>query len=156
MTADSPRPEVASMPRVVHFEFGADDPERAARFWGEAFGWEIDRWPGGEYWLAKTGEGAPGIDGAIIPRGSLDPAPGALLTVLVDSVEEAVAKVQQAGGTLLGDKHEIPGVGWFAHCRDTEGSVFSVMQATEGAAPAEGSSSAEGAAGGAAPPGATA
>ena len=29
------------MPRPVHFEFAVDDPDRAARFWSEAFGWAI-------------------------------------------------------------------------------------------------------------------
>ncbi|MCU1255117.1 MAG: hypothetical protein JWM83_1416 [Candidatus Angelobacter sp.] len=28
------------MPRVIHFEFAADNPERAAKFYREVFGWE--------------------------------------------------------------------------------------------------------------------
>jgi predicted enzyme related to lactoylglutathione lyase len=33
------------------------------------FGWKIQAWGGpGPYWLVTTGEGEPGIDGAIAPR----------------------------------------------------------------------------------------
>src|SRR5262245_17526251 len=38
---------------VVHFEIPADQPERAAKFYRELFGWEISRWEG----PAGTGEG---------------------------------------------------------------------------------------------------
>src|SRR2546425_10217911 len=46
---------------VVHFEIPADDPERAAKFYRELFGWEISRWEGSagggagaEYWMGRT------------------------------------------------------------------------------------------------------
>lgn len=120
------------MPRVVHFEFAAEEPERAATFWREAFGWTIQNWPGGrEYWLATTGEGEPGIDGAIMPRGGFDPHPGALVTVQVDSVDDTIERIANAGGAILAAKREIPGVGWFVHCRDTEGTLFSVLEPSE-------------------------
>src|SRR2546428_8846464 len=45
---------------VVHFEIPANEPERAAKFYRELFGWEISRWggaPGGgeaaEYWMVR-------------------------------------------------------------------------------------------------------
>ncbi|MBA3318363.1 MAG: VOC family protein, partial [Gemmatimonadales bacterium] len=31
---------------IVHFEIPADDPERAAKFYRELFGWQIDRYAG--------------------------------------------------------------------------------------------------------------
>ncbi|MGZ7136310.1 MAG: VOC family protein, partial [Methanobacterium sp.] len=34
------------MPRVVHFEIPADDPERAIEFYKNVFGWKIDKWEG--------------------------------------------------------------------------------------------------------------
>src|SRR5947199_4510 len=33
---------------VVHFEIPANEPERAAKFYRELFGWEISRWGGAE------------------------------------------------------------------------------------------------------------
>ncbi|HEV2494165.1 MAG TPA: VOC family protein [Terriglobia bacterium] len=34
------------MPRVIHFEINADQPERAAKFYTAVFGWEIKKWEG--------------------------------------------------------------------------------------------------------------
>lgn len=34
------------MSRVIHFEIHADDPGRAAGFYGEVFGWEVQKWDG--------------------------------------------------------------------------------------------------------------
>ena len=55
------------MNRVIHFEFGAVDPERAARFYREVFGWNIQKWGEQPYWLVTTGaKSEPGIDGGIM------------------------------------------------------------------------------------------
>jgi predicted enzyme related to lactoylglutathione lyase len=123
------------MARVVHFEFGADDPERAARFWREAFGWSTERWEGGtqEYWLLRTGDGEPGIDGGIFRRSDF-PAPATTVCTLdVPDSEAAVAAVESAGGSVLMPRMAIPGVGWLAYCRDTEGCIFGLLQADESA-----------------------
>ena len=59
------------MDRVVHFELAAEDPERAAEFYRQAFGWVIKKWEGPtEYWLVTTGaEGEAGINGGTTFRG---------------------------------------------------------------------------------------
>ena len=45
------------MPRVVHFEITAEDPDRAAGFYSQVFGWELTKWEGPmEYWLITTGK----------------------------------------------------------------------------------------------------
>ena len=115
------------MPRVIHFELPADEPERAVRFYETAFGWRISKWDGPmDYWLVMTGdEDSPGIDGAISPREE-----GATVTYVIDvpSADEYVAKVVAAGGTVVVPKHEVPGVGFLAYCTDTEGNVFGIMQ----------------------------
>ena len=115
------------MPRVIHFEINADNPERAVKFYSKVFGWKIEKWPGGpDYWLAGTGaEGEPGINGAILPRtGKLT----TVNTISVASVDEAVKDIERAGGKMLQPKMPIPGIGYFAYCQDTEGNVFGVMQ----------------------------
>jgi predicted enzyme related to lactoylglutathione lyase len=56
------------MPRVIHFEINADQPERAVKFYSEVFGWKIQKWEGPmDYWLVYTGEGL-GIDGGLTKR----------------------------------------------------------------------------------------
>jgi len=32
------------MPRVIHFEIVADNPERAMKFYEKVFGWEFNKW----------------------------------------------------------------------------------------------------------------
>jgi predicted enzyme related to lactoylglutathione lyase len=116
------------MPRVVHFELAADDPERAVQFYQNVFGWQIQKWSGPQdYWLATTGaQGTPGIDGAIMRR---DPGmPAVVNTLDVESVDDAVAKITAAGGTVVAPKMTIPGVGYVAYCQDTEGNTFGIMQ----------------------------
>ena len=116
------------MPRVIHFELTADDPERATQFYSKVFGWQIQKWDGQQdYWLITTGEaGTPGIDCAIMRRGDFS-AP-VINTIDVPSVDEFVAKVTANGGSVVAPKMPIPGIGYFAYCKDTEGNMFGVMQ----------------------------
>ena len=110
------------MPRVVHFEIPADNPDRACAFYRDVFAWQVQTWPGPvQYYLARTGaEGEPGIDGAIMPRPAA--GQGQRCTIGVDSVDDYLEKVRQAGGTVLGEKMAIPGMGWVAFFSDSEGN----------------------------------
>jgi len=122
------------MPRVIHFELTADDPERATQFYSKVFGWQIQKWEGPQdYWLITTGEvGTPGIDGAMMRRGDFS-AP-VVNTIDVPSVDEFVAKITANGGSVVAPKMPIPGIGYFAYCKDTEGNMFGVMQSDPSAA----------------------
>jgi predicted enzyme related to lactoylglutathione lyase len=116
------------MPRVVHFDIAADEPERAIRFYESVFGWEIQKWEGPfDYWLIMTGpEDEPGIDGGLGKRDR--PDEHTTNTIGVDSVDDYVAKVQESGGLVTMPKSAVPGVGYLAICADTEGNVFSLME----------------------------
>jgi predicted enzyme related to lactoylglutathione lyase len=46
----------------------------------------------------------------------------------VTSLDETLANIVAAGGKALGPKGAIPGVGYHAYCRDTEGNVFGILQ----------------------------
>ncbi len=119
------------MPRVVHFEIGVDDPKRALKFYTDVFGWKVNQWqtPQGpmDYWLVMTGEAPePGIDGALMPRSNY-PQP-VVNTISVPSVDDFAAKIQAAGGQVVQPKMPIPGIGWLATCKDTEGNTFGIME----------------------------
>ena len=116
------------MPRVIHFELSADDPERASRFYSEVFGWTIQKWDGPQdYWLITTGDAAqPGIDGAIMRRD--ETATATTNTIDVPSVDDFVARIVEGGGTVVAPKMPVPGIGYFAYCKDTEGNTFGIMQ----------------------------
>jgi len=115
------------MPRVVHFEIGAEEPERAVKFYQDVFDWRVDKWEGpADYWLVMTGKDEePGIDGAIMDR---NPAQSVINTVDVPSVDDFTKKVTDAGGKIVQPKIAVPDIGWFAYCADTEGNVFGIME----------------------------
>jgi len=56
--------------------------------------------------------------------------PGHIVTnyVTVASVNAAVSKVEKLGGKVCVAKTEVPQMGWFAVCRDTEDNVFAVWE----------------------------
>ena len=116
------------MSRVIHFEIPAAEPERAAAFYKQVFGWSIEKWPGPmEYWMVTTGaDGAPGINGGLLKKQA--PTTATTNTIGVDSVEKAIAAVKSAGGKLVMPKTPIPTIGYFAYLEDTEGNLFGVMQ----------------------------
>ena len=115
------------MPRVVHFEISADDPQRAIDFYQNVFGWSISKWDGPvDYWLVMTGKDEPGIDGAIQRRD--DPSAHVTYVIDVPSVDEFTSKVLASGGEIAVPKMAVPGVGYTAYFRDTEGNVFGIIQ----------------------------
>lgn len=118
------------MPRVIHFELPAEDPARAAKFYADVFGWTFNKWDGpDEYLLALTGDDSePGINGGIMRHSPEFAAKTPVNTIDVPSVDAFTAKIEAAGGAVVMPKTEVPGVGYLAYCRDTEGIVFGIMQ----------------------------
>jgi uncharacterized protein len=126
------------MSRVVHFEIHADDPDRAIKFYQSLFGWEFAKWAGPmDYWLIKTGaDGQPGINGGLVRRrGTIDGTAviAYVCTIDVKSVDELLTAIPAKGGSIALPKMPIPGVGWLAYGKDTEGNIFGFMQADKGA-----------------------
>lgn len=115
------------MPRPIHFEIPADDPQRAIAFYTLTFGWSAQQFEGMEYWLVTTGEtDEPGIDGGIARR--RDPQETPVLVLGVDSVRDAAARIETAGGRVTAPRMAIPGVGWVAYAVDTEGNPLGVFR----------------------------
>ncbi|HVO99903.1 MAG TPA: VOC family protein [Bryobacteraceae bacterium] len=114
------------MARITHFEIPANDPEKLTAFYASVFGWTFQKWGDQEYWLARTGEGGPGIDGAVMRR--RHPEQPLVNSLTVASVDDAVAAVLANGGSMALPKMAVPGVGWLAYCKDPEGTVFGMMQ----------------------------
>lgn len=116
------------MPRFVHFEIPANDPDKVAAFYRTIFDWEIAKWDGPvDYWPVTTGDkGTPGIDGALYKP--TDGMSGTINTVEVDNIDTYLEKITQAGGSVTTPKHAIPTVGYVAYAADVEGNVFGLWQ----------------------------
>lgn len=121
------------MPRVVHFEIHVDDPDRAGKFYREVFDWRFQKWEGPvEYWLITTGDSTePGIDGGMMRR--RDPQGNVYNTIAVNNIDASISSIEKHGGTIVVAKMPIPGVGWLAYFKDTEGNIGGVMQADSNA-----------------------
>ncbi len=116
------------MPRVVHFEIPAEDPDRAVKFYSEVFNWKIEKWAGPvDYWLATTGsDNEPGINGAIMKRQNQQAT--VTNTIEIPSVDDFLNNIVANGGKIIAPKMPVPGVGYAAYFSDTEGNVFGLMQ----------------------------
>ena len=115
------------MSKIVHFEIPAENPERAVEFYEKVFGWKIEKWDGAiNYWLVTAGEDEePGINGAIHGNENFR---AVVNTIAMDSVDEILEKVVQAGGKVLIPKGAVAGLGYVAFAEDTEGNAFGMLQ----------------------------
>ncbi len=120
------------MPKVVHFEIPADDPQRASAFYHDALGWEIARFGGEPYWLVRAGgDDEPGANGALVARGDLHRSP--VVIAGVEDIDGVLARVEACGGKVAQGKLPVPGVGWSAYVLDPEGNTIGLFQQDTGA-----------------------
>ena len=119
---------------ATHFEIYAEDPAKLVGFYGALFSWTIEKAPGIDYWRIQTGSGGNGYSGGLTYR----PIPGPrswVHYVTVEALDEAVARVQQLGGSVVRAKTAVPKVGWYAVMADPEGNIFAVWQPDRNAMP---------------------
>jgi predicted enzyme related to lactoylglutathione lyase len=122
------------MDKVVHFEVPVDNVARAREFYGSIFGWELQDMPDMDYTIVRTTPvdeqqmpKDPGaINGGMMQRSPDTPAP--LITINVDSIDDALKKVGAGGGSVVRSKQEIPGMGAFAYFKDTEGNTLGLWE----------------------------
>ena len=126
------------MPTIVHFEIPADDVERSKKFYGDLFGWKIEKWPGStvddkEYWMiTTTGEkGNKALGGGMMKRQMSQHQNTNFIDV--ETVDEYSSKVQQLGGKVVVSKMSVPGMGYLAYCIDTENNSFGIWETNESA-----------------------
>ncbi|WP_026212696.1 VOC family protein [Longispora albida] len=120
--------------KIVHFEIPADDLDRAKSFYTEAFGWTLTDYPGLDY----TGVTTTPVDDSMMPTepGAINggmtsrsaPVTSVTITVGVDDIDEALAKVKQAGGTVVQTKQAVADMGFTGYFTDTEGNTIGLWQ----------------------------
>ena len=105
----------------VHFEIAAQDTSRAQKFYKDMFGWDFQAFEGpGEYNMTRISDSS----GAAVFPGD----PGAIRIYFdVDDINSGAAKVRDAGGEA-DDPQAVPGMGWFATGKDTEGNLIGLWQ----------------------------
>jgi predicted enzyme related to lactoylglutathione lyase len=119
------------MPAPCYFEIHADDCARARKFYGDLFGWRFTPFPSDvEYYRIDTGEPGAIPGGLLGRRWEVAPQPPTafVVTMLVSSVDETMAKAVAAGAQLAVAKFAVPGMGWTAYLTDTEKNTFGLFQ----------------------------
>jgi predicted enzyme related to lactoylglutathione lyase len=108
---------------IVHFEIPADDPAKGREFWGSLFGWEFEAFPGPfEYHMTQISDQT---GGAIT---NMEPGKrGTRAYFDVGDINAGAARVKELGGEA-DEARPVPGMGWFATCRDTQGNEFGLWQ----------------------------
>jgi predicted enzyme related to lactoylglutathione lyase len=123
---------------VVHFEMPAEDRKRMAEFYARVFGWRTQMLGPemGNYVVVTTTEpdenGRPkkpgSINGGFFQKSNDKPDQYPSVVIAVEDIKEHMKKVKEAGGELLGEPMEIPGVGLYVSSRDTEGNRVAMLQ----------------------------
>ena len=125
------------MDKVVHFEVPFDDLDRAKAFYASSFAWNLQTssMGGMEYTSVITTPSddqtgmptEPGaINGGLTQRGAETPAP--IVTVGVDSIDDALKRIEASGGTTVTPRTPIADMGAFAYFRDSEGNVLGLWE----------------------------
>jgi uncharacterized protein len=120
--------------KIVHFEIPADDLARAKEFYNSNFGWQLEDMEGMDYTIVRTVTvdeqqmpTEPGaINGGMMKRSSDTPSP--VITINIDSVDDALKRVEAGGGSIIRPRQEIPGMGAFAYFKDTEGNTLGLWE----------------------------
>jgi predicted enzyme related to lactoylglutathione lyase len=105
--------------KIAWFEIPAGDTKRAQAFYGGLLGWQFQPFEGQDYYMTYEAGGAI--------QGSAD-GKGLIVYFGTDDIEGAVTRVRELGGQSEGPQ-EIPNIGLYAHCEDTEGNAFGLFQA---------------------------
>jgi predicted enzyme related to lactoylglutathione lyase len=111
---------------IVHIEFPAANPAAAAKFYADAFDWQLQSAPEFDYHMFSA-QGGPG--GGFV-KVSDEPNPvnvnykigEPLIYVQTDDIDASLAKIESLGGKTLLPKTEIPQTGWWALFADPAGN----------------------------------
>lgn len=113
---------------VGHFELPISNPERAAEFFREAFGWTAETvpWEGPTYVKLRSDSAPAGaLQGGLLADAAFaHPLP--VLHLTEGNLEDCLTRVEAAGGTITEPPRAIDGFGRFARFRDPEGHHWGV------------------------------
>lgn len=114
------------MPKFVHIDISADDPQRAADFYAKVFGWSVLKLEGPPpYWLIEPPESSE-VGAGVAKREEV--WHGVTPTIEVSSADAYTEKIMAEGGTIVVPKTKIPFVGHLVTFKDTEGNVMAVLE----------------------------
>lgn len=125
---------------VVHFEMPYKDAKRVSEFYKKAFGWGMNDTSEemGHYIVAVTADTdenrmvkKPGtINGGFYDLSMSQASTQPSVVISVPDMKEATENIKAAGGELLGEPQDIPGIGLWVSFKDSEGNRVSILQSS--------------------------
>jgi uncharacterized protein len=118
--------------QIVHFEIPVSDTEKMSRFYSELFGWKINKqaMPGMDYWMIETtGTGPNDLGGGMYVKQAIDERPRFYINV--DDIDSHTERFKNAGGMIVVEKQEVPGMGWSVLGTDPEGNMVGLFQPSQ-------------------------
>ncbi|MBP1850213.1 VOC family protein [Rhizobium halophytocola] len=114
-------------------ELYADNGDTVFDFYAGTFGWQKDRAVDmgemGVYQLFKLD--GPALGGMMTKMPQM-PMPFWNYYVNVEDIEAAIARVNEAGGTVINGPHEVPGGAMIVQALDPQGAMFSMTAPPKG------------------------
>lgn len=120
---------------ITHFEIYGEEPSQIAEFYGQIFGWQVERMLGVDYWrifphASRNGPLHGGVSYRAVPGLN-----GWLLYVNVACLDETVELVQKLGGSVVRSKTAVAKVAWVTIVADPANNIFGVWQSDPTAFP---------------------
>ncbi|TMB69878.1 MAG: VOC family protein [Deltaproteobacteria bacterium] len=113
---------------VIHWELLSKDPAKLSDFYEKVFAWKIQHFPEMNYRVVETG-GQGGINGGIMQPKHEEPWPGNMTFYIdVDDLADYRKRIIAAGGKILVEEQEVPGMGAFSLFTDPEGRMMGLWK----------------------------
>jgi uncharacterized protein len=109
----------------VHIEIASANPSRTKKFLEDVFAWKFEDIPEMNYTMYDAGSGPGG--GIMAPMEGQ--GPGILNYVLSNDIDGDIVKIENAGGSIVVPKMEIPNMGWWAGFKEPTGLMLALYQA---------------------------
>lgn len=112
---------------VVFWELASHDAEASVEFFEKTFNWKIKKIPNTILYGVSSRSEDRGIDGGIF---TLQKAKLPFLTIyiLVDDIKEKARLIEESGGYIIEQPHEISSGSWICLFNDPSGVTFAMLQ----------------------------
>lgn len=110
-------------------QLNTSDPERAQAFYLKLFGWRIEEMPSDlqTYWGLFRGEAEESLNGGMMALPEGDPVSHWFVYFTVENADDAVARIEELGGSILVQPMEIQ-AGRIAVAADPQGAPFALFE----------------------------
>lgn len=117
--------------KISHIEFMGADGAAQRDFYTSVFGWDAQAVPGfNDYYM--VGPESAGAPGAAVGQGPEDSPNYCAVYVEVDSIDDHLAKISEAGGHVVVPRTVIPDTVTFAMFTDPGGNIVGLTEAGGG------------------------